>query len=145
MELVNIFLERGDAREGLRYVPDARLRTGFDMGFAIRYFLSVLDKHLHLAESSFYIVVRDGDLFYYICDGGAVRSVDAPNYYVFDEALPAPARKRRTRKAEPVSAAKATGPVTAVTFVINEEMPLRIRPRRGVAVKVRSNNRKYYY
>ncbi|QGN68042.1 virion core protein [Equine molluscum contagiosum-like virus] len=131
MELANVFLESDAGKRRLRFaVPAPCARTGTEMRDALAYFLSVLDRYVHVDKSSFPLAVRDGSLFYFRCERGKLAPLEH-EFFVFDDVF------LYADEQEPAD-------VRGVAFVITESQPLSVRARRRFAVSVYANSRRYY-
>lgn len=132
MELANIFLETDDGKVKLTYehAQGARCRrSGRHMLEAAEHFLDVLDKYIFVQDSTFYMAIRDGDMLYFRCDRGKISPVHN-EFFVFDRVF--------------VLSAGNAGTVHGVTFVVTDQFPIVVRPRRRLSVHVYSNNTRFY-
>uniref|UniRef100_A0AAU7E1Y8 Virion core protein n=1 Tax=Rousettus bat poxvirus TaxID=3141933 RepID=A0AAU7E1Y8_9POXV len=133
MELANIFLETDAGKVKLEFdaahrrpccgTPTALVDAAAD------FFMQTLDKYIIVEQSLFYMAVRNKDMFYYKCEYGVLSQV-LNEFFVFDNVF--------------LLATGKEASVSGVSFVITDQFPIIIRPRRRYAVHVYSNNTRFY-
>lgn len=128
MELANIFLETDEGKVKLVFARDLRHKTHRDVMYAAEYFMDILDEYISVAGSSFYMAIRDDDMFYFYCDHGSISPVH--DFFVFDRMF--------------LASSDQAGPVRGVAFVITDQFPIVVRPRRKFLVYVYSDNTRFY-
>ncbi len=133
MELVNIFLDSESGRVKI-LLPHEKIdgecscRLSY-VTKSIDYFVKELDKYLHVNKSSFYLAIRDKDLFVFRLNRGSISLVQN-EYFLFDDNLLFTEEKGER--------------ILGVEFLVTGDTPVRIVPRDGISVLSSATYNKYY-
>nr|WGO62670.1 virion core protein [Wadden Sea poxvirus] len=125
MELVNIFLESDTGRSKIiiKYNDKLTIWQYVDK------FIDILKQYINVEESSFYLAIKDKDIFVFKYDKGSISLIEN-EFAVFDENL---------------LLVDDYNYIIGIEFIITNTMPINIFPKNNVIITATVNNHRFYY
>ncbi|CAC21279.1 41L protein [Yaba-like disease virus] len=128
MEVINIFLESDTGRVKLAIDSCEKDKNFIPMWKAVDIFIKKLRKYIDVEKSSFYLVIKNKDIFYFKYNKGSVTQLEN-EFFTFNENR---------------IFVNSYNEIIGIEFIITDTMPISIYPLNNILILASSNNKQFY-